>query len=711
MRNKLSKEMASYIVRIEPKPIDSVYIQVEGKKYHDGETIELNGAPKEITIHRESAWHRSFTTWRCRYVTITSSDTEKEYYYPVFREIHSAGWTVKENSAKLPHEEPSAEREDSLRKNKEFRDSIDQHGKESVESPQRDIEFRAASLGKKILGKGGISPVPQAVPVVSADPREKIHKYRFLSFLLRLINIIPEPLHFAQITGLPGFVKGGNFFALPKELWFETRKLITLLHNILQAIAETIFRRLWNCCRKWRKIDDIGNVFWFTSKKAKYISQHWRNDAFFGKQVLNGCNPIMIKRYSVGKEQKIPLATLEKVYPNIKENIKNGNIYEVDYEILDGIKEDVSPTSPSTYLAAPIMLLQQMGNDLKPIAIQLKQRPGVDNPIFTPEDKPVEAWLLAKMWVRNSDFYYHELVSHLLRAHLMGEIFFIASQSLADQHPMARLIRTTGRYTLPINITARNTLVNKGGFFTEYTAIADGEQWEILKRAGQEITYESLCLPDNLEDRGVNDLKNYYYRDDAKRIWDAIQRFVHDVVIAVYKDDEEVSKDPELQDMVYFIYSHGFLRKSGCPSHLKTREETIKYITMIMFTCSAQHAAVNHGQYDTYAWMPNGPSTMRKPPPTNKDVTESDIMDTLPGIGVTLETMKVTKFLSQVPNDFVPLGQYPEEVVGERYMTDAVYKFQKELKEIGEEIEKRSKSQEFPYEYLLPAGMENSITI
>ena len=33
-----------------------------------------------------------------------------------------------------------------------------------------------------------------------------------------------------------------------------------------------------------------------------------------------------------------------------------------------------------------------------------------------------------------------------------------------------------------------------------------------------------------------------------------------------------------------------------CPQVLKTREEAIKYITMIMFTCSAQHAAVNHGQ-------------------------------------------------------------------------------------------------------------------
>ncbi|KAJ8245168.1 hypothetical protein GJAV_G00274370 [Gymnothorax javanicus] len=132
---------------------------------------------------------------------------------------------------------------------------------------------------------------------------------------------------------------------------------------------------------------------------------------------------------------------------------------------------------------------------------------------------------------------------------------------------------------------------------------------------------------------------------------------------------------------------------------------------MIMFTCSAQHAAVNHGQYDTYAWMPNGPTTMRRPAPTHKDVTDSDIMDTLPGIGVTLEAMKVAEFLSQDPNDFVPLGKYPDEIGCEKHMRDAVKTFQKRLTEIGEKIEKRSKSQEFPYEYLHPARMENSVTI
>ena len=34
----------------------------------------------------------------------------------------------------------------------------------------------------------------------------------------------------------------------------------------------------------------------------------------------------------------------------------------------------------------------------------------------------------------------------------------------------------------------------------------------------------------------------------------------------------------------------------------------------LMFTCSAQHAAVNFGQFETYKFIPNSPTCMRLPP-------------------------------------------------------------------------------------------------
>lgn len=59
----------------------------------------------------------------------------------------------------------------------------------------------------------------------------------------------------------------------------------------------------------------------------------------------------------------------------------------------------------------------------------------------------------------------------------------------------------------------------------------------------------------------------------------------------------------------------------------------------------------------------------------------------------------------------VPLGQYPDEVAFEKHMRGPIAKFQKKLKEIGEKIDKRSCLQDFPYEYMHPGKMENSVTM
>lgn len=41
-----------------------------------------------------------------------------------------------------------------------------------------------------------------------------------------------------------------------------------------------------------------------------------------------------------------------------------------------------------------------------------------------------------------------------------------------------------------------------------------------------------------------------------------------------------------------------------------------RILTIIVWTASAHHSAVNYGQYDYAGWMPTRPSLVRKPIPT-----------------------------------------------------------------------------------------------
>ncbi|XP_017556887.1 polyunsaturated fatty acid lipoxygenase ALOX15B-like [Pygocentrus nattereri] len=515
---------------------------------------------------------------------------------------------------------------------------------------------------------------------------------------------IPHIVQVDSASGLPYEVR----FSFTKEKEFQHSQLNTSLDLKLNNFHPT---------NTWNSMEELEDVQWNTPWTHEYIKKHWMTDTFFGYQFLNGSNPMMIKRCSkLPNNFPVTNDMVKSALPkesSLEKEMEKGNIFLCDYARLDGIVGNVID-GIQQYLAAPLCLLfSNPQGKLLPIAIQLKQKPEAQNPIFLPTDSKHD-WLLAKLFVRNAEFNEHELNFHLLRTHLLAEVFTMATlRALPSVHPLFKLLFPHIRYTLQINIMARKQLTSAEGIFSTSCAIGLKGMITLMRRATASLTYSSLCLPDNIKERGLENIPHYYYRDDGLKLWNIIHKFVNGVV-AHYYTDRHVQEDSELQTWLTEIVEHGFLKNdnSGIPKSFHTVAELVKFVTMLIFTVSAQHAAVNNGQFDFGAWMPNFPSTMTTPPPTTKgQATADSILAALPNVKHTLKIITALYLLSKKSSDHYPFGYYPEELFVEAVPLQKMEQFRQDLKALEGEIEARNKNLELPYDYLNPKNVANSVDL
>ncbi|XP_030593547.1 arachidonate 12-lipoxygenase, 12R-type-like [Archocentrus centrarchus] len=519
------------------------------------------------------------------------------------------------------------------------------------------------------------------------------------------------------VEGMPHSMKAENPLSLPCEVRFSFTKTTEFLYTASMGLTELKLKGLDNCKKKWDDIDSIRRVFCCkTTAISGYVQDHWKEDAFFGYQFLNGVNPMLIQRCTA-LPSNFPV-TDDMVFPHgrcsLADEMKKGNIFLCDYKRLDGLNTNTI-NGKKQYLMAPLVLLHKASDDkLMPIAIQLKQTPSDDNPIFLPTDSEYD-WLIAKIFVRSADFNEHQLNVHLLRTHLLAEVFAVSLlRNVPMVHPLYKLLKPYTRYTLQINYLARNLLISETGAFTQFAASGGEGMITALKRSVSSITYSSLCMPDDIAERGLEVVPNFYYRDDGVKAWNIIHRFVEGIFSYYYKTDGEVQQDSELQKWILDIFEHGFLSQAGTgiPQRFTCVTELVKFVTMVIFTCSVQHAAVNAGQYDYGGWMPNTPISLQLPPPTTKGTTsEATMLATFPDVNVTVQGMAVMWLLSKQSSDFVPLGQYPEDHFTEEIPRKIIKHFQRKLEDLSRAIKARNKCLEVPYTYMDPAEVENSVAI
>ncbi|XP_077923938.1 polyunsaturated fatty acid lipoxygenase ALOX12 isoform X5 [Halichoerus grypus] len=338
--------------------------------------------------------------------------------------------------------------------------------------------------------------------------------------------------------GLPLTIAAGCQDDLPPNMRFHEDKRLDFEWALKAGALEMVLKRVYTLLSSWNRLEDFDQIFWGQrSALAEKVHQCWRDDELFGYQFLNGANPMLLRRSTSLPSRLVLPPGLEALGAQLERELQNGSLFEADFILLDGIPANVI-RGEKQYLAAPLVLLRMTPNGkLLPVVIQI-QPPSPSTPtpqLFLPSDPPF-AWLLAKAWVRNADFQLHQLQYHLLNTHLVAEVIAVATmRRLPGLHPIFKLLIPHIRYTMEINTRARSQLISEGGIFDKAVSTGGGGHLQLLRRAMAQLTYRSLCPPDDLADRGLLGIPSALYAHDALRLWGITAR------------DDIVRGDPELQ--------------------------------------------------------------------------------------------------------------------------------------------------------------------
>ncbi|XP_061182688.1 polyunsaturated fatty acid 5-lipoxygenase-like [Saccostrea echinata] len=467
----------------------------------------------------------------------------------------------------------------------------------------------------------------------------------------------------------------------------------------------------------WETLDDLTDIYSKTFEEPKGM-QGWESDVSFGWQRLNGLNPNVIclcthlpDKFGVTEEMIKPF--LEGL--TIFQAIRDKRLFITDLEILNGISVIEGYVCPT-----PIALFfVDARGQLMPVAIQLFQQKGPDNPVFLPTDPPY-TWLMAKMWFNVGDSSLHQTVVHLGCTHLILEsVCVAANRCLSPSHPMFKLLAPHLLYIIAINDRGLVKLIGPEGVFDILTAVGRKGAAELIAkgtspwRMDVEGTYPEFLKHRGLYCKDGKILPTFYQRDDRLDLYEAIHSYVSKYATLYYDTNDKIIKDYEIQKFgreLSIPKSEGGCGILGVPlkdGKFSSAEQVALVFTSAIFTSSVVHAAVNFPQYDTYGFPPNYPIKLKGTPPKDKrPLMEEEVVKALVDKSTALDVLTVVSILSERSTN--ALGDFEVDYIYDPPAVEIVKEFRQNLKNISSKIRDRNKKLVRKYDYLLPEKIPNS---
>ena len=491
------------------------------------------------------------------------------------------------------------------------------------------------------------------------------------------------------------------------------RDIITVIVDVLKAeeAADT------------RSIEAYRDLY--QTIPAPGIAYTFLDDDQFARLRVAGPNPMLLRGIDeIPDNFPVTAAQYATVMSGdtLSVALSEGRVYLCDYKELDVLVDGVWQ-GQAKYVYRPMALfaVPPGGSSLEPVAIQCGQDSS-RYPVMTPSVSASQkwGWEMAKFVVQVADCNYHELFVHLGCTHLVSEAIAVATRrNLANVHPLWALLVPHFEGTLFINNLAVETLINAGGPIDAFFGGTITSSQLAAVKARLSFDFFRKMTPVDFAERKVADparLPDYPYRDDAMLVWDAIHDWASQYIDIYYTSDDAVTGDTELAQWATSIASEGHIIGFR---PITSRAQLVDVCTMIIFTASAQHAAVNFPQRTMMTFAPAVTGAGWTAAPTGqKDHDKDEWLDYMPSMSLALEQLSSLFLLGSVY--YRPLGDYcTNRFPYESWFQDPAItgsegplaRFQAGLRAVEERIIARNRKRMHPYVYLQPSQIPTSTNI
>ena len=504
--------------------------------------------------------------------------------------------------------------------------------------------------------------------------------------------------------------------SLPPGESFSTEKTVRLLGHkaVLRLATPFVKARVPEQPSSDGQYDRL--LGWLRKPRA---ATHWRSDAGFARERLTGTNPMSLRRCEALPGDELASAAdrvlREGHRTRLQTALDAGHLFLTEYDWLldERIQSQVAPGA--TLAGATCLFLREAHGGLVPLAIHLRLHGAVAPVVLTPLDPPA-LWLLARCHAQSADAHYHEAIFHLLETHMVSEVFALCSaRQLHPDHPLQQLLAPHFEGTLAINHLARGDLLSPGGPIDMVMAAGVGGAMDLARLAWSRWSFRRRALDADLAARGIDDprvLPELLYRDDARAIWALLHRYVSRVLGAWYRSDADVRADYELrawlEELTRFVPDFA--------PDIDDVPKLVRLATDVVFRASAQHSAVNNGQFASYGFVPNAPGAVFQRPLCSDaapSFDEGDVLRALPNRERGLAQLGMAWVLSEPTHrSLLTAGQSPafaRELCPAAH--DAVLALRRDLLAFADAVAARNRTLAVPYRDLSPHQVARSTNV